>query len=495
MKQIADYLKIIDHNDTDEKYNNLMKNKFKNMLSLAADSIPCIAYFASFCDFKKTLCNVEKKIEYTTVNKAVASNLGNGKFSGTVKLSKGEYVELDFGSTVRFDTVSLWEKGDNCTIFKIYALTNDGWETVYQQDRILSYHTCYLGNTSAKKLRIEITDCKKAVKLRGLYIFQAAKRNDNFKVSQYLRLDQQSFDELLDNKGFSGYYDVVTDVIIFNEVFLNEKAEIAFNHSEDFFSNQLQNFRKILKDRPIRIWCCIFFDRYDNNGKHNLNLTRDFINRNINKITKGLKEFTEKYGIYGIDYDWEYPKKKSQWNAYNLIVKKTAEVTRVSVAISPYITKFSDDVIKTIEHVNVMAYDMFDKMGNHSNSFLSAYGTIRKVRFGGFKDKQILLGIPTYGRTTDRSADAWPSIREDGQSLGMWNNTIHYEYTDARTNKTKISKAYLNSFAQVRDKTAIAFYSNIGGVMIFRAFCDAPFTEKYSLHRAIDEVIKSKKTE
>ena len=469
-----------------------MKNKFKNKLSLAVDAVPCVSSFSSFCDFKRT---IEKQIEYTTESKAVASKLCNGKFGGTVKLSRGEYVELDFGDTVSFDTVSLWEKGDNCTLFKIYALINNEWKTVYQQDRILSYHTCYLGNISAEKLRIEITDCKKTVELRGLYVFQGTRCNDDFKVSQYLRLDQQDFDQLLDDEGFSGYYDIVTDVILFDEVFLNEKAEIAFNHSEEFFSKQLQSFRKIINGRPVRIWCCIFFDRHDDNGKHNLNLTRDFINGNIDKITKEIREFTDKYDIYGIDYDWEYPKSKSQWKAYNLIIKKTAEVTKTSVAISPYVTKFSDDVIRAIEHVNVMAYDMFDNVGNHSNSFLSAYATIRKVRFGGFKDKQILLGIPTYGRTIDRSEDAWPSIRKDGQELGMWGNAINYEYTDSSTNKIKSSKAYLNSFAQVRDKTAIAFDSKIGGVMIFRAFCDAPFTEKYSLHRAIDEVVKNRKTE
>lgn len=472
-----------------------MNDKLKNMLLRIADALPCIASFSSFCDFKRTLCNAENKREYTANTKSVASKLGSGTFSGTVKLSKGEYVELDFGDTVGFDTVSLWEKGDRCNLFKIHVLTNDGWETVYQQDRILSYHTCYLGNISARKLRIEIADCKKAVRLRGLYVFQSAKHKGEFKVSQYLRLDQRKFDELSDDEGFSGYYDVVTDVIIFDEVFLNEKAEIAFHHSEEFFSNQLENFRKILNGRPVRIWTCIFFDRYDGDGKRNFDLTRDFINSNIDKIAQNIKAFTEKYSVYGIDYDWEYPSKKSHWRAYNLIIKKTAEVTKVSVAISPFRSKFSDGVIKTIEHVNVMAYDMFDKVGNHSNSFFSGYSTIRKVRFGGFEDKQILLGIPTYGRTTDRSEDAWPSIRDDGQTLGMWGNAIHYKYTESKTNKTKTSRAYLNSFAQVRDKTAIAFDSNIGGVMIFRTFCDAPFTEKYSLHRAIDEVVKNRETE
>lgn len=153
---------------------------------------------------------------------------------------------------------------------------------------------------------------------------------------------------------------------------------------------------------------------------------------------------------------------------------------------------FSEKSVKAIEHVNLMAYDLFDKVGDHSNSFICGYNAIRKVINAGFKKEQILLGIPTYGRTVDRSGEAWPSIREDGKELGLWNNTINFEYTDSKSGQVKTSKAYLNSFAQARDKTALSFDSNIGGVMVFRAFCDAPFTSKYSLHKAINEVAKNR---
>lgn len=157
---------------------------------------------------------------------------------------------MDFNKTVNFDTLSLWEKGDNCSWFKIHALCDNEWKTVYEQDRILPFHTCYLGNITAQKLRVEITDCKKAVSLRGVYVYQGKKQVSEFKVSQYLRLDIQKFSKLLNDEGFSGYYDTVTDVILFEEAYINEKAQIAFNQSEELFSNQLQNLRKILRGRP-----------------------------------------------------------------------------------------------------------------------------------------------------------------------------------------------------------------------------------------------------
>ena len=136
-----------------------------------------------------------------------------------------------------------------------------------------------------------------------------------------------------------------------------------------------------------------------------------------------------------------------------------------------------------------MAYDLFDNVGDHSNSFIGGYNAIRKVMNAGFDKEQILLGIPTYGRTVNRSEYAWPTVRDDCKENGMWNNTIQFEYTDLENSESKTSKAYLNSYAQVRDKTALSFDFGIGGVMIFRAFCDAPYTHPYSLHKAVNEVI------
>lgn len=459
------------------------------IVSAALNAVPFWQERAEFLDFQKMLKSCKKRFLYKTNDDKIAEKLNNSSFSDCVNLSKGQTLQLDFGKEVCFDTVSIWEKGDSCLSFEISALQDGKWKTVYRRNRILCCHTCFLGKITSQKLNIKIVDCKEAVTLRGLYVYESEKREKNFKVSQYLRLDQQDFNELIDDEGFSGYYDTVTDVILFEEAFIDENAEIAFNHSEELFARQLETLRKIIGEREVKIWCCLFFDRKDKNGLRNHNLTKDFVNTNIVKISYSIKNFTEKYGLYGIDYDWEFPKTLSQWKAYSLIVERTSKFTKVSVALPPWGIMFGSRAIKSIEHVNLMAYDLFDKEGDHSNSYICGYNAVRKVINAGFEKEQILLGVPTYGRTVDRSEYAWPTVRDDCKENGMWNNTIQFEYKDLATGESKTSKAYLNSYAEVRDKTALCFDFGIGGVMIFRAFCDAPYTHPYCLHKAVNEVI------
>ncbi len=466
-----------------------MRRIFSNFVPTVLNAVPVGADYIAFHDFHKMLKNCKNRFSYKANNENFTKKLNNSSFSDCVSLSKGQTLDLDFGKEICFDTVSLWEKGDNCLLFEISALKNGEWQTVYRQDRILCCHTCFLGKITSQKLKIEILDCKNDVTLRGLYVYKSEYRKESFKVSQYLRLDQQNFSELINNEGFSGYYDTVTDVILFEEAFINENADIAFHHSEEFFARQLETLRKIIDEREVKIWCCLFFDRKSKNGHRNLNMTKDFINKNIVKISHSIKRFTEKYGLYGIDYDWEFPKTLSQWKAYSLIVERTAKFTKVSVALPPWGIMFGSHTVKSIEHVNLMAYDLFDNIGNHSNSYLGGYNAVRKVMNTGFEKSQILLGIPTYGRTVDRSEYAWPTVRDDCRENGMWNNAIQFEYKDLKTGKTKTSKAYLNSYAEVRDKTALSLDFGIGGVMVFRAFCDAPYTSPYCLHKAVNEVV------
>ena len=466
-----------------------MKSILKKITAIILCVITICFLFSSCYYVKRTPAVAADSLEYTCDNQ----KLNDGRLSGTVKLSKGEHIDIDFGKPVSFDTVALYEKGDNCNEFNIFIEQNGEWQLVYRQDRIMAYHHCFVGEVTAQKLRLEITDCSKAVKLKELSVYMAEKRKEPVKVSQYLRFDVYDFDTLLNDDGFSGYYDVVTDPILFGEVYIDENANICFNHSEEFFAKQLSDFRKILGDRNIRIWCCIFFDQYAADGSRDYEGTMDFVNSNIDVLCENIKAFVEKYALYGVDYDWEYPQNNAQWKAYDLIVEETAAFTKVSVALPPWRVKFSESAKKAIENVNLMAYDLFDERGDHSNGYNAGYEAICKIRDFGFEDSQILLGIPTYGRTTDKSEYAWPTIRDDGKDFGMWGKVVKdYPYTDEATGEKKTCNAYLNSYAEVRDKTAVAIDENIGGVMVFRAFCDAPYTDEFSLHRAIDEAVKER---
>lgn len=432
----------------------------------------------------------ENRLSYTCEDSNAARILNDGSQLLSVSLSEGDTIELSFGKTVCFDTVALYETGDNCNEFRLYAGNGGEWTLIYQQDRILTYHLCYVEPVYADALKLEIADSNGNVKITELSVYEAEKRSQPVIVTQYLRLDACDFESLLGDEGFSGYYDVVTDPILFGEISLDENAELCFAHGEAYFAKQIEALRAIIADRPVRIRCCVAFDQRNDEGATDNAATARFVNQNIDKISAVLKGFVEKYGLYGIDYDWEYPQNAYQWNAYNRIVKETAAFTKVSVAVAPWGVYFSKSARQSIELVNIMAYDLFDSRGDHSNAYTAGFEAIQKLRRFGFEDEQLLLGIPTYGRTTDKSGYAWPTIRSDGADFGKWGKYIEdYPYFDYESGEQKSCGAYLNSYAEVRDKTATAIDEGIAGVMVFRAFCDAPYTDEYCLQRAIGEVI------
>lgn len=103
----------------------------------------------------------------------------------------------------------------------------------------------------------------------------------------------------------------------------------------------------------------------------------------------------------------------------------------------------------------------------------------------GFSNEQICLGIPFYGRTADKYA-IWPLYDED---YGKWDNyRENFSYTDSNGN-TQTSTVYLNGYAMVRDKTALALQADIGAIMIFHSGCDISYENDYSLHKAVKEIL------
>lgn len=407
------------------------------------------------------------------------------------KANAGDSAEIDFGREITFNTITLTESGDNIRIFRFYKWVNGEWEMFYEQDRIAGYRMCTFESTTTAKLKIEIAECDKTVKLSGLGVYNQAKSDNQIKVSQYLTMGENEIVALRDShdEGFSGYYDVVTDVIIIGAVHMDENTNIFFPDGEQAFSENLQALKDIIGDRPVRIWSTVRFDRPEKDGVSSLDMTRDFINDKATDMAKSIADFVEKYEIYGIDYDWEYPLTGSQWKAYDLIVTESAKLFKVSVALPPWGIKFSKDAVKCIEHINVMAYDLFDSRGDHANIQWGTIASAKKLMQAGFEKSQILVGIPTYGRTVDGTAYSWPVARGNEEELGKFNSIVkNNTFTDEDGNEHTCD-GYVQSYAEARDKTAYAEEAGLGGVMIFRAKCDSPYTYEYSIHRGIKEAI------
>ena len=426
-----------------------------------------------------------------TVSDSAGELLSSSPFSYW-KAEAGDCAEVDFGREITFNTVVLKESGDHVYLFRLYSYQDGEWEMFYEQDRIMDYRMCTFEDITTSKLRIEVAEADGTVKLHGLEVYQQAKNDREMKVSQYLAINEDEIVQLRDShdEGFSGYYDVVTDVIIISELAMDSDANIIYNKGQELFAANLQALKDIIGDRPVRIWATVRFDMQDSAGNNDLDLTKDFINEKIDTITQNIKAVVDQYGLYGVDYDWEYPNTSAQWKAYSKIIEESAKQFKVSVALPPWGIHLSRAAAQSVEHVNIMAYDLFDDRGDHANIQWGTIDSVKPLLLAGFDKSQLLVGIPTYGRSTDKSAYAWPEFRGNEETLGKFNSIIRdYPYID-EDGTQKTSDAYIQSYAEARDKMAYAEETGLGGVMIFRAKCDAPYTYEYSIHRAIQDAIE-----
>lgn len=455
--------------------------------------------------------NVEKNISIEEPNLTADAKIGQTKdTSGNEKLIDGKdgssavfnsansSIDIDFGKTVTFNNIVLKEDTDNVELFRIHALVGEEWKMIYEQDRILSYRMCYVENTTASKIRFEIVESRGKVKINELEVYNIAKKNaSDFRVTQYLVMIDKDIDkneitfeigDVLNDAGFSGNYDVVTDIMLIGNLKLTNDGEIGFTNGiiEEEFSKSLKDLRTIIGDRDVKIRATIF-----NNPNGDLKLDNTFLNEKRESINTSVKAFVNKYNLDGVDYDWEYPKTGAQWKTYSQLIIDTAKYTSVTVALPPWGIKLSKEAIKNIDFVNVMTYDLFDERGDHSNIYIGGLKGIDDLVKSGFEREQICIGLPSYGRTTNGSGDAWPAA-VDYPELGKWGNIIKdfpYKTEIDGVIKETTCDAYVNGYAISRDKTVLALQAKIGGIMIFRARCDAPYTYQYSMHRAINDVI------
>lgn len=412
----------------------------------------------------------------------------DGKRQTTVQLGQEDYLELDFGEQTTFDTVVLREKGDSVQEFSLSIWQDNSWQTIYTQDRILQYRVCVVERTTTNKLRLVIDKSVGDVILQEIEVYNTKKQKKDFRVSQYLRMDKDDIVALEGDADFSGYYDVVTDVIIFDTIYFNADATPKFIGGKEGFDANIQALKRIIGDRDVRIWLTVFFDQYKD-GTKDYDGTVTFLKKNEKEYLQAISNLVEEYNLYGIDYDWEYPQKGSHWFAYSRIIVKTAKITKVSVASAPW-HGFSPSAIRAMHHVNLMTYDIFDPRGDHCNIYVGTVESSAGLLNKGFPKEKLYLGLPFYGRTVNKSEHAWP-LYSDDFDLGKWGNFIaDYAYDANGVEET--SDAYLNGYAMIRDKTATAIAMDLGGVMIFRAKCDMPYSYEFSLHRAIGEVIEER---
>jgi chitinase len=149
----------------------------------------------------------------------------------------------------------------------------------------------------------------------------------------------------------------------------------------------------------------------------------------LNKVIKNLKIIIQENNLDGIDIDWEYPGEQGcSLNTYNIndtdnllnllkIYKKEIKNDiSMSVNVKPWLNSnntrinYKIDHIKYLNWINIMAYDINGnwsvstgpnspfKKGNNSVDTSSVEDSFNSWKKLGFKNNQINIGIPFYGR-------------------------------------------------------------------------------------------------
>lgn len=478
---------------------------FKKIVSVVAAMSLVVVIFSSFGfkknEYKASDANDLAKDAAITASedKEKISALNDDSGSAWTASAQGASVEIDFKKEVLFNTVTFKEKTDNVKNFSIHFWDGTEYQLLYTQDRIDKYRMCVVENTKTSKIRIVFDEFHKKVKISQIQVlYQGDYKRSDFKVTSYLNspMDEKTGKTLIqsqqNDEGYTKRFSVLTDVIIIGQVIMNQDGTISVTTGIENFKTDVEILKKINPDMKVR--CTIMTGLVNNDFKGNNKAMVKFSKNTLEEYKKNLKAFVEETGVDGVDYDWEYPQLPHEWNAYNklLIASKEALNGReLSVALWPYGVMLSKEARACIDNVNIMAYDQFDERGDHSSTYEMGQKTINYFLKHGFSKEQLCFGIPFYGRTAD-GYGIWPSYDE---KYGKWSNYREdFEYQDADGVKQK-STVFLNGYAMVRDKTALALHNDLGGIMIFSSTADISYDNEYALHRAVEEVLAQRVSE
>ena len=118
--------------------------------------------------------------------------------------------------------------------------------------------------------------------------------------------------------------------------------------------------------------------------------------------------FSLKEGLNGVDFDWEQPSNRSEYNAYAHLLTEASDILHregllVTLAIHPG-QIFPRDVYEHIDKIHLMTYDMLDQPDTHHASFASSFKAVELLIDSGCDPSKIVLGLPVYSRNKKDSS-------------------------------------------------------------------------------------------
>lgn len=411
---------------------------------------------------------------------------------------KGDSVVFDFGKKVTFNALVLKEKNSNITSFRIYA--DNESEPFYGNDFIEKYRYCSFAPVTARKVRIEVQDCRKDWTLDALEAYYVKDTNSDFEVMSYIMTDTAAM--LTEEQANIAKY--VTDFNLFSAIYLDKDGNLRFT---DFTINgqtvggkdAIKMAVKRLKEvNPSAIITATVLGNKDfNDGLAVEDRYSSAMDKNSEKLINNIVALVNDCGLDGIAFDYEYPRSIKDFDIYADFLKdlksSLPKGKQLNAALSDWnIGPFnlSKKDIECIDRIEIMAYDMFDDNGNHSTFYSSCYSILKKFEDKGVPLEKVRLGIPYYSRPTNGDS-FWGNYGDVADKLSPFENTFVQEYTDLDGVKHPALSNYYNGRQIVYDKTCYAIDIGAGGVMLWHFGTDS-FDPELSLTVQISKAIESR---
>lgn len=378
---------------------------------------------------------------------------------------KGAEAVLTFDDYKEVNALLLNENGLNVTKFSVYYDDGESWQLCYRQNEIGINRLATFYTVKAKGLKLVIDDYKHGARISDVkvYCLKQREREEKLRITSYVTVG--SVKDYDPETGMSGtidedIFDVVTDVQFIAFGRFTADGGVA---CEKDAPECLEKLKQMIAGRDVNIHLTIF--------PPSEGTMADVFRYHMDDAVKSVTDTVLANGADGADFDWEFPQGKEEYALYSeFLVKLSAELHKhgklLSIALAPWGLDFSEDAVKAIDQVQIMAYDLFDHNGDNNSYTGSCASTIDYMLGQGFTLGQLNLGISYYGRPSDAS--------------GVWVDYNNPDYAKDEYIMVKNS-VYFNTVTTVRDKAVYCILRGVGGIMTFSQNEDLPFDDPLSL--------------
>lgn len=451
----------------------------------------------------KTVQKTDFYAEYSIKSKAVLKTADGAEVKAAFKGADGDYIDIVFPAAVSVNTLVLSEKGNNILEFEILVSENGEFRSIYQQDLVGELRYCAFNDVLTDTVRVKISKTREgAFEISDTDILFVKHDREDFRITAYAVADTIQSPDSID----PAHMEVITDMVLFGAVVFDETGNLAYNDYEidgktvsgkNVLQTAIQNICAASGDNMPRLYINILGPDGDvdtKEEKHNV-----VFKEHADTLCSELKAMLDEFGVDGVYFDYEYPYKSSGWKAYSKFLVQldsTLGDKKIGAALGPWGGSLSDEAKDAVDYYEIMTYDMFDDDGYHA-TFETCVDGINFIQKKGYDLQKSTLGVPFYGRPTDRSA-VWTNYYDAAALLGKFGNVdsspIEVTVWENEQNVTKTidTPRYMNSYQMIYDKTAFAYDYGMGGMMVWHYACDTKSDTGLSLFMAMKEALESR---